>query len=108
MKAQTLSLTQVSNLLHCPPRIISILEACKWFPVRQEDGSYSVADVKTSMRQHPWLRQLNIPMCERELAQLNPTLRIPRKRGVIAAGRTYCRLWEILDASFHDLNTREE
>lgn len=98
MRPGVLSDEQTARLLGCPKSFVARL--AKRGILRRGPSGYDAGALKRSRREHPWLRLLSRPLCDRELAKIDPRLRVPYGAGASMAGREYCPLWRALDAAW--------
>ena len=94
---RTLSASRTARLLDVPESFLGALSEHHALPMPLSDGSYDARMVRVAMERLPWLRRLGVPLCDRELARIDPRLTVPPFRGFEWASRRYCRLWECLD-----------
>lgn len=92
-----LSASRTARLLDVPESFLGALSEHHALPIPLSDGSYDARMVRVAMERLPWLRRLGVPLCDRELARIDPRLTVPPFRGFEWASRRYCRLWECLD-----------
>ena len=92
-----LSASRTARLLDVPESFLGALSEHHALPMPLSDGSYDARMVRVAMERLPWLRRLGVPLCDRELARIDPRLTVPPLRGFEWASRRYCRLWECLD-----------
>ena len=92
-----LSASRTARLLDVPESFLGALSEHHALPMPLSDGSYDARMVRVAMERLPWLRRLGVPLCDRELARIDPRLTVPSFRGFEWASRRYCRLWECLD-----------
>lgn len=92
-----LSASRTARLLDVPESFLGALSEHHALPMPLSDGSYDARMVRVAMERLPWLRRLGVPLCDRELARIDPWLTVPPFRGFEWASRRYCRLWECLD-----------
>ena len=92
-----LSASRTARLLDVPESFLGALSEHHALPMPLSDGSYDARMVRVAMERLPWLRRLGVPLCDRELARIDPRLTVPPFRGFELASRRYCRLWECLD-----------
>lgn len=92
-----LSASRTARLLDVPESFLGALSEHHALPMPLSDGSYDARMVRVAMERLPWLRRLGVPLCDRELARIDPRLTVPLFRGFEWASRRYCRLWECLD-----------
>lgn len=92
-----LSASRTARLLDVPESFLPLLSEHHVFPCPDGDGAYDVRMVRMALSRLPWLRRLGVPLCDRELARIDPRLTVPPFRGFEWASRRYCRLWECLD-----------
>ena len=98
-----MTVRQVATLLDCPTRFVSCLSARGMLPKPDKEGLFPLAGVRAAMARIPWLGLLGTPLSERELAaRVDERLRLPPGEGVRVAGRSYCRLWRVLDHAWRD------
>ena len=100
VRPNTLTVEQTARLLHVPESFLPRLYERRLFPAPDADGCFDAGRVRVALRRLPWLRELGVPLCERELAGIDPRLRIPPYRGFTWSQRRHCRLWQCLAAAW--------
>lgn len=89
---------QAAHLLHASPRLLELMVQRDLIPHPDKDGSYDPHDLNRARMRHPWMRYLDTPMSERELARIDRGLFIPPGVGFDQEGRRYARLSDVLEA----------
>lgn len=77
-----LSASRTARLLDVPESFLPLLSEHHVFPCPDGDGAYDVRMVRMALSRLPWLRRLGVPLCDRELALIDPRLTVPPVQGV--------------------------